>query len=230
MSLAGIEKKIGLKFKDSSLLKEAITHRSYLNEGAGAGSRHNERLEFLGDAVLELVVTDNLFKKFPDREEGVLTLYRSALVNSKILGSIAREIGLSDVLLMSKGEAQESLKTKAKDKLGANALEALIGAIYLDGGYESAKKFIDEFVMPSLSEIEKVGGKDAKSQVQEIAQSEHKITPIYKVVEESGPAHQRVFKVGLFFGDDLKSEGQGNSKQEAELAAAAKWLSQNNTK
>lgn len=224
MDLSKLEKKIGCKFKDQDLLREAITHRSYLNEKTNWGVNHNERLEFLGDAVLELIVTDNLFRKFPKKEEGELTLYRSALVNAKMLGIVAGEIGLTDEILMSRGEAQESAKNRSKDKLAANAFEALIGAIYLDKDYDAAKDFVEKNVMPHLSSIEKAGGKDAKSLVQELAQSEKKLTPTYKVLEEVGPAHDKVFTIGLFFGDDMQSKAVGKSKQEAELEAARVWL------
>lgn len=224
MEFSKLEKKIGVKFKNEALLKEALTHRSYINENPKASLSHNERLEFLGDAVLELIVTEDIFKKFPEKEEGELTLYRSALVNSKMLGAIAYDIGLGDAILMSKGEAQESVKNRSKDKLAANAIEALIGAIYLDQDYDKTKKFVLKFVMPHLEKVVKLGGKDAKSLVQEITQSEKKVTPIYKVLEESGPAHKRIFTVGLYFGDELQSKGVGPSKQEAELEAAKVWL------
>src|SRR3989338_7802885 len=193
MEFSKLEKKIGVVFKNKDLLKEALTHRSYINEKPKWGINHNERLEFLGDAILELIVTENIFKKFPKKEEGELTLYRSALVNSKMLGAIAYEIGLGDAILMSKGEAKESVKNRSKDKLAANAVEAVIGAIYLDSDYEKTKKFVERFVMAHLDEVAKGGGKDAKSLVQEMAQSEKKVTPIYKVFEESGPAHNRIF-------------------------------------
>lgn len=228
MEFAKIEKKIGVTFKNKDLLKEALTHRSYINENPKLSANHNERLEFLGDAVLELVVTDALFKEFPKKEEGELTLYRSGLVNTKMLGRVASEIGLTDEILMSRGEAQESAKNRSKDRLSANALEAFIGAIYLDKDYEAAENFINKFIMKYLPEIEKLGGKDAKSMVQEIAQSEEKVTPIYKVLNETGLAHEKIFTVGLYFGDDLKSEGVGNSKQEAELKAAEEWMKSNN--
>src|SRR3989338_3017394 len=211
MEFSKLEKKIGVVFKNKDLLKEALTHRSYINEKPKWGINHNERLEFLGDAILELIVTENIFKKFPKKEEGELTLYRSALVNSKMLGAIAYEIGLGDQILLSRGEAKESAKNRSKDKLAANAIEALIGAIYLDRDYEAAKKFVDKFVMPYLAKVEEAGGKDAKSLVQEIAQSEKKITPIYRVIDESGPAHDRTFTVGLYFGDELQSKATGSS-------------------
>src|SRR3989338_4037304 len=153
MDLTKLEKKIGVVFKNKDLLKEALTHRSYINENPKWGVNHNERLEFLGDAILELIVTEDIFKKFPKKEEGELTLYRSALVNSKMLGAIAYKIGLGDEILMSKGEAQESVKNRSKDKLAANAIEALIGAIYLDKGYEKAEKFVLKFVMPHLGAV-----------------------------------------------------------------------------
>lgn len=224
MDIEKLEKKIGIKFKNKNFLKEALTHRSYINENPNWENRHNERLEFLGDAVLELIVTEDIFAKFPKKEEGELTLYRSALVNAKMLGAVAKEIGLDEAILMSRGEAQESAKNRSKDKLAANAMEALIGAIYLDQSYEKTKKFVLKFLMPHLDEIVKLGGKDAKSLVQEVAQREHKLTPVYKILEEVGPAHQRIFTVGLYFGQDLKAKGTGPSKQEAELEAASKWI------
>lgn len=223
-SLKKLEERIGISFKNKSLLKESVTHRSYINEDPKWSAKHNERLEFLGDAVLELIVTENLFVSFPEKDEGELTLYRSALVNYKILGAIASDLGLDEAIKMSKGEAKESLKSRGRETILANAIEAILGAIYLDKGYENSKKFVERFVMPHLKNIQIAGGKDPKSLVQEIAQSEHKITPTYRVLEESGPAHERIFTVGLYFGEDLKTEGKGASKQEAEAEAAGKWL------
>jgi len=223
-SLSKLEKQIGVKFRDDKLLREAVTHRSYINESRKSGLGHNERLEFLGDAVLELVVTENLFKAFPEKEEGELTVYRSVLVNAKTLSAVAKAMRLDDAIMMSKGEAKESLKSRGRETILANAFEAVIGAVYLDSGYESVKGLIEKFVMPKLQELGRAGGKDAKSLVQESAQSNFKITPTYKVIEESGPAHERFFRVGLYFGSNLKSEGAGQSKQEAELAAAEKWI------
>lgn len=222
--LKELEKRIGVTFKNKNLLKEAITHRSYINEDPKWSAKHNERLEFLGDAVLELVVTENLFLALPNNDEGELTLYRSALVNYKILGTIASNLGLDEAIKMSKGEAKESLKSRGRETILANAIEAVLGAIYLDKGYDVSKKFVERFVMPHLKEIQNAGGKDPKSLVQEMAQSEHKITPTYKVLEESGPAHERIFTVGLYFGEELKAKGKGASKQEAEAEAAGKWL------
>jgi len=219
-----LEKKIGVDFKDLDLLKEALTHRSYPNENTGWPHRNNERLEFLGDAVLELTVTEYLFGNFAGKEEGELTIYRAALVNTKSLSSTAAETGLDEEILMSRGEARD-FSGKARETISANAVEALIGAIYLDQGYEAAKKFIAKNIIgPRLVEIKSDGGKDPKSLVQEYAQSEYKVTPTYQVLDESGPAHEREFKVGLYFNGDLKAEGEGKSKQEAETDAAQKFL------
>ncbi|HEY4496586.1 MAG TPA: ribonuclease III [Candidatus Paceibacterota bacterium] len=223
MNLESFEDRIGTSFKNKKLLEEALTHRSYLNEIAGVGKKHNERLEFLGDAVLELIVTEDLFGRFPDKEEGELTVLRAALVNSKMLSLAANKIGLTESILMSRGEAKESYQTRAREKISANAMEALIGAIYLDAGYGASKKFIDEFIMSFLDGAIKEA-KDAKSMVQEIIQSEFKLTPTYKVLEESGPAHDRTFKVGLYIGDEMQTEALGKSKQEAEIEAARAWL------
>ena len=223
MNLNKIQEKINTTFKDEKFLEEALTHRSYLNENPKWPHRNNERLEFLGDAVLELVVTENLYAKFPKREEGQLTVIRAALVNSKSLSAVAKELGLDEALLLSKGEAKD-INSKGRDSISANAVEAVIGAIYLDQGYKPAKKFIDQFLMPLADEVAKEGGKDAKSLVQEYVQAQLKITPNYQVLDESGPAHDRHFKVGLYFEDELKAEGEGTSKQEAELDAASNFL------
>ena len=223
MDIKKIEAKINLTFKNKSFIEEALTHRSYLNENPGWPRRNNERLEFLGDAVLELAVTEQLYKKFPKREEGQLTVIRAALVNTKALSLVAKKLGLDKALLLSKGEAKD-INSKGRESISANAVEAVIGAIYLDQGYVQAKKFIVEFLMPMADEIAKDGGKDAKSLVQEYAQAELKITPNYQVIEETGPAHNRHFTVGLYFEEEQKAEGEGGSKQEAELDAAANFL------
>lgn len=223
MNIEALEEKIAIRFRKQDLVKEALTHRSYLNENPSWGFPNNERLEFLGDAVLELITTEELVNRLPDKEEGELTIYRAALVNAKMLTRVAEQIGLDKELLVSKGEALE-FSNRGRESITADALEALIGAIYLDQGYEAAKKFIAKFITPHLGEVMKSGGKDPKSLVQEIAQEEYAITPSYRVLDESGPAHERIFKVGLYFGEDLKSSGIGNSKQEAELEAARKLL------
>ncbi|MBI3088640.1 MAG: ribonuclease III [Candidatus Colwellbacteria bacterium] len=221
--LDSLQQKIGIKFKNNNLLKEALTHRSYLNENPSWPHDNNERLEFLGDAVLELVMTEELYHLFPDKEEGELTIYRAGMVNTKNLAAVAEEISLAKQILLSRGETK-SFAGRSRESISADAVEALIGAIYLDQGYASAKKFIQKLIIPRLDKVTKGGGKDPKSSVQEIAQSRHKITPAYKVLHESGPAHERIFRVGLYFGEELKAEGQGNSKQEAETEAAKKLL------
>jgi len=219
MKLDELEKKINVNFKDLNLLKEAVTHRSYLNEKPNWPVPHNERLEYLGDAVLELAVSEMLFKKFPDYPEGQLTLLRAALVNYQMLSRVAVSINLDKFILMSKGEAKDT--GKAREVILANAIESLIGAIYLDQGLAKIKEFIDTNVTVRLKEVLKNKTyKDAKSTLQEIVQEKLKVTPTYDVLEESGPAHQKIFKIGVFFGEKLIAQGEGTSKQEGETAAA----------
>lgn len=214
-----IEKTFGYEFKNRDLLKEALTHRSYLNERPSWGISHNERLEFLGDAVLELIVTEELYHRFPDYEEGVMTSFRAALVNYQMLAQVARNISLESFVLLSKGEAKD--KGRAREVILANAFEALVGAIYLDGGYVPVKQFILRTVFPELDNVIKNGlYKDAKSELQERAQGERKVTPTYRVLEEAGPDHDKVFRVGVFFGEKQIAEGRGPSKQDAEVEAA----------
>ncbi len=222
-ALSELESRLGIAFQNKDLLHEALTHRSYVNENPAWLFKNNERLEFLGDAVLELVVTEELFTHFPKKEEGELTIYRAALVNSRMLSRVARDIGLDKEILASKGEQKEIEGGKGEAIL-ADGVEALIGSVYLDKGYAAAGKFIRSFVMWRLEDIIKAGAKDAKSLIQEIAQGKYGFTPTYKVLGESGPAHERLFKVGLYFGEELKSEGAGNSKQSAELQAAEKLV------
>lgn len=221
--LDDLQKRIGVNFKNLDLLKEAITHRSYPNENNAWPHRNNERLEFLGDAVLELAVTEYLFKHFQNKEEGDLTIYRAALVNTKVLSEAAYEIGLDKEVLLSRGEKKD-FSGRARETISADTTEAVIGAIYLDQGYAPARDFIKKIIMPRLGDIEERGGKDPKSLVQEHVQSEYRITPTYRVLDEEGPAHKREFRVGLFFNGELKSEGEGRSKQEAEANAAQKFL------
>jgi ribonuclease-3 len=217
--LSALETTIRYSFNSKDLLKEALTHRSYLNEYPSWGLPHNERLEYLGDAVLELIVSEELYKMFPSYPEGQLTVLRAALVNYQTLGQIAAAIGLNDFILMSKGEARDT--GKAREVILANAIEALMGALYLDGDFKAARAFVKQFVMNRLDVILKTKSyKDAKSELQEIIQEQFKITPTYKVLEETGPAHQRTFRTGVYFGDTLIAEGVGPSKQEAEVAAA----------
>lgn len=218
-----LEGVIGTPFADRDVLREACTHRSYLNENKECDWSHNERLEFLGDAVLELVVTDHLFKKYPERNEGDLTSFRAALVNSNTLAKAGLSLGLSDFLLLSKGEAKDT--GKARQYIIANAFEAVIGAIYLDQGYEKAHAFIENTLFPELDEIvAKRLWKDPKSLFQELAQEKTNMTPAYQVLKESGPDHDKEFTIGVFLGDELVAEGVGKSKQEGEQEAASKGL------
>ena len=223
MNLADLQEKIGVHFKNEDLLKEALTHRSYLNENPSWPLPHNERLEFLGDAVLELIVTENLFSAYPQDDEGKLTSVRAALVNYLFLSSIAKSLSIEDYIWMSKGEAKDT--GRARNVILANAFEALLGAIYLDQGYSEASQFIKKFVFSKVSEVVENGlYKDAKSFFQELAQEKYKTTPVYQVLEEIGPDHQKTFRVGLFLGEEKISEGEGFSKQEAEIEAAKKGL------
>ena len=213
------EKKLGLKFKNKDLLTQAFVHRSYLNENPGFGLDQNERLEFLGDAVLELSITEYLYNEYPQKAEGELTNWRAALVNAKMLTSVAEELGFNDFLLLSRGETKEL--GKARQYILANTFEALIGAIHLDSGYAQADTFIKKYLLRRLPEIiENKLYKDAKSQFQEEAQDKEGVTPMYKVMKEWGPDHKKKFTVGVFLGDAQVAEGEGYSKQEAEEEAA----------
>ncbi len=214
---------IGYDFKTKDLLVEALTHRSYLNENTKWHLPHNERLEYLGDAVLELAVSEALFKKFPNEAEGKMTVLRAALVNYQMLAKIGSELRLEEFIMMSKGEKGGSVK--AREVIIANAMEALIGSLYLDGGFPVAEKFINKFVFKHLEEVLKTGSyRDAKSELQELIQDKMKVTPSYGVIEETGPAHERQFRIGVYFGDELIAEGRGASKQEGEIEAAREAL------
>ncbi len=211
--------KLGLSFQNLDLLIEALTHRSYLNENKGTAMKHNERLEFLGDAVLELAVTNFLFLKFPTKDEGSLTAYRAALVNTYSIAEAAERLGLNDMLLLSKGESRDT--GRARQIILANAFEALLGAIYLDQGYETAEKFLGEHLYGKIDDvIENRAWQDAKSHFQEVAQDKKSTTPNYKMLKEVGPDHDKRFTVGVFLGTNKIAEGTGPSKQEAEQAAA----------
>lgn len=213
------EQSIGIEFNDLSLLRQAFVHRSYLNEHRGEVAGHNERLEFLGDAVLELISTHFLYEKFPDNPEGDLTAYRAALVNAVTCAEVAHAIGMNDYLLLSRGEAKDT--GRARNILLANAFEALVGAIYLDQGYDAAKGFIERSLFPKMEEIiRKRLWQDAKSTLQEKAQEVEGITPNYSVLREEGPDHAKEFVVGVYLKDNLLAQGQGHSKQEAEQDAA----------
>ena len=218
-----LEKKLELKFNNQDLLLQAFCHRSYLNENPKFYLYHNERLEFLGDAVLELVVTEYLYKNYPKKTEGELTTWRAALVNSKILSEIAFNLGFNDFLLLSKGETKEL--GKARQYILADTLEAFIGSLYLDQKINSCEDFIKEHLIVKLPGIIEAGlFKDPKSLFQEEAQERLKITPNYNVLKEWGPDHAKHFVVGVFLGKELVAEGEGSSKQEAEIETAKNAL------
>lgn len=217
--LTKLQNLLGAQFSDLDLLRSAITHRSYLNEHKEATWDHNERLEFLGDAVLELVVTDFLFRKYPDKPEGELTAVRAALVNTVSLAESSEKLGVNEFLLMSKGEAKDV--GRARQYILANTFEACIGALYVDQGYDAALQFISTHLFPKTEEIvQKRLWQDGKSRFQELAQEHANITPTYQTVSQTGPDHDRIFTVGVFLHKDKIAEGTGRSKQEAEQAAA----------
>ena len=222
MSIEKLLEKIQVEFTDEKLFREAITHRSYLNENRSYKFNHNERLEFLGDAVLELIITEYLFGKF-NNPEGELTSWRAALVNGEMLAQVAQELGVGEHILMSRGEAKDT--GRARQYILANALEAIIGAIYLDGGYEVAKKFVLENIAIRIDDILKEKTYlDPKSYFQEKAQEQEKVTPSYRVTDEWGPDHDKHFKIGVFLGEELIAEGEGISKQDAQREAAKAGL------
>ena len=223
-----LEKKIGIEFKNKNYLKQSVVHRSYMNEHPDFELGHNERLEFLGDAVLEIVVTEYLYHNFPDTPEGELTNWRASLVNSEMLAKVAHEINLEDNIYLSKGEAKDG-NSKARRYILANAVEALIGAIYLDQGIGSAKKFIKKFMIAKLDNILKNElYLDPKSKFQEKAQEKYGLTPHYKVLNETGPDHDKIFEVGLYIDNELVAKGKGSSKQEAQIKAAGKGIKKKN--
>ncbi|MCA9365264.1 ribonuclease III [Candidatus Kaiserbacteria bacterium] len=217
--LSELQTVLGVQFNNVALLKSAITHRSYLNEHREANWDHNERLEFLGDAVLELVVTDFLFNKYEDKPEGELTAIRAALVNTNSLSSASEALGVNKFLLMSKGESKD--EGRARQYILANVLEAFIGAIYMDQGYDAAQTFIAGQLFKHTERIvSKRLWQDPKSRFQELSQEHASITPTYETVSQEGPDHDRVFTVGVFLRHEKIAEGTGRSKQEAEQKAA----------
>ncbi len=219
-----LQKRIGVKFKNQDLMRQAFVHRSYLNENPSFHLGHNERLEYLGDAVLELVVTDFLFANFPHASEGDMTSWRASLVNSKMLANIAHELNIEPLLYLSKGESKDT-SSKARNYILTNAVEALIGAMYLDRGYKTAEKFIKKCILVQLPNIlAKRLDVDPKSKFQELAQEKMRVTPRYDVLDEKGPDHAKLFRVGVFLGDELVASGNGSSKQEAQMDAARKGL------
>ncbi|MBT4119890.1 MAG: ribonuclease III [Candidatus Peribacter sp.] len=220
LSFVNLEKTIGIMFKNKDLLAQSLTHRSAVRETRSLG--HNERLEFLGDAVLELVTTDYLFH-IGQKTEGEMTNLRSALVNRENLSSVAKEISLGEYLYLSKGEDRSG--GRDKDSTLSNALEALIGALYLDQGFEAASQFCNEFILTRLQALQAAGKHvDEKSSFQEKAQETEGLTPHYEVLEQEGPDHEKTFTCGVFIGEEKIAEGTGNSKQKAETAAAAAGL------
>ena len=217
-----LQENIEVEFKSKDLLLTALTHRSYLNENGKWHLDHNERLEFLGDAVLELIVTDYLYNNY-NNPEGEMTNWRAALVNSVMLAEVSAEINLNDFILLSRGEAKDT--GRARQYILANAMEALIGAMYLDSGYETARKFIEKYIIVKLPKIiESRAYKDHKSLFQEMSQEHVGITPTYEVVREWGPDHDKQFEIGVFLEKELIAKGEGKSKQEAQQMAAENAL------
>jgi len=218
MEYENLEKEIGVKFKDYELLKKAFVHRSFLNEHKGRKMESNERLEFLGDAVLELVVTEYLYLNYPN-PEGELTNWRSALVKGEMIAKVAQQLHLGDFLLLSRGE--EKSGGREKDYLLANTFEAVVGVIYLELGYKVSQDFIARFLLVSLKEILASGSYiDSKSKLQEVAQDKVGVTPVYNLENEEGPDHDKIFTMGAYIGDKIVGKGSGGSKQIAEQKAA----------
>ncbi|MFC1616357.1 ribonuclease III [Patescibacteria group bacterium] len=218
-----LEKEIGIKFKDKELLKRAFVHKSYVNEHRNEKLKHNERLEFLGDAVLELVATKHLFDNYPEQNEGQMTSFRSALVKGKHLAEVAQKLKLGQYLFLSNGE--EKSGGREKNYILANTVESLIGAIYVEHDYEQAKDFIKKYILTKLDEIIEHGLYiDSKSRFQEICQDKKSFTPFYKVIKEEGPDHDKIFTMGAFINEELIATGDGSSKQNAEEKAAENAL------
>ncbi|MBI5765690.1 ribonuclease III [Candidatus Falkowbacteria bacterium] len=225
--ISKLEKVLKIKFKNKDLLIQAVVHRSYLNEHPEFKLDHNERLEFLGDAILEMVVTDHLYKHYPN-PEGELTNWRASLVNSISLANIAEQLGIEPFLYLSRGEAKDS-NAKSRQYILANAMESIIGALYLDLGLIAVKKFIEKNIISKLKDIlAKKLYIDPKSYFQEVAQEKLSITPIYKVLKSSGPDHAKIFEIGAYLEKDLVATGKGTSKQEAQTEAAKNALAQKN--
>ena len=213
---------LGYAFENPEVLVTAFTHRSYMNEHKASAKEHNERLEFLGDAVLELVVTEYLYAQY-DEPEGILTNWRAALVRTESISAAASRLGFAEMLRLSRGEKQGS--ERARHQILANTFEAVIGAIYLDKGYEQAKDFIMKNILVTLDEILQTGSwRDPKSRLQEVAQSRDGMTPVYKVLSEEGPDHDKIFMLGVYVGSKLLGKGSGPSKQVAQQAAAQSAL------
>ncbi len=218
-----LQDRLGVKFKDQKLLRQAFVHRSYLNENPAFELGHNERLEYLGDAVLELAVTEYLFKSYPDLAEGEMTALRAALVNTQMLAKISDRLGFNDFLYLSKGEAKEN--GRGRQYILANTFEAFVGSLYLDQNFKAAENFIAGNLLPELKDIiDKKLWRDDKSLFQEAAQERVGATPTYKVLKESGPDHAKTFVVGVYLGKEMVAQGSGSSKNEAQQQAAAAAL------
>ena len=221
-----LEQELNLEFKSKDLLRNAFIHRSYLNEHSEEKIGNNERLEFLGDSVLSFIVSEYLFEKYPSHPEGDLTNFRASIVNAKILSNIAQELGLGEYLFLSRGE--EATGGRVRQYLLANTFEALLGSIYLDLGIKAADGFVKKYLLPKLEDIiEKELYKDYKSKFQEMSQDEKNATPLYRIIKEEGPDHEKEFTTGVYIGEELVAQGFGRSKQQAEQEAAkaalAKW-------
>ncbi len=223
LDISSLEQRLGCSFKNKNMLVQSLVHRSYINEHPQFELGHNERLEFLGDAVLELIVTEYLYQHYPN-PEGELTNWRAALVNARTLSDIAKhDLQLEPYLYMSRGESKEL--GKARMYILANAIEAVLGAVYLDQGYERTKEIIHRYILSRLDDIlSKKLYLDPKTKFQESAQEKLNLTPTYQVLEESGPDHAKNFKVGVYLGADLVASGDGASKQEAQVEAAENAL------
>jgi ribonuclease-3 len=224
-----LEKKLKVEFENKDLLVQAFAHRSYLNENPDFNLFHNERLEFLGDAVIEHIVTEYLFLNYPKKMEGELTSWRAALVNAKMLSKVAQDLGFNDFLLLSQGEIKEN--GKARQYILANTFEAFLGSLYLDQGMDICKDFIKRYLLKELSLVIKERlFEDDKSNFQKVAQEKRGVTPTYEILEQHGPDHEKHFIVGVFLNKELIAKGEGSSKQEAEEAAAKKALNNKNWK
>jgi ribonuclease-3 len=218
-----IEEKLGVTFKNPRLLKTALTHRSYLNEHRGMNLKNNERFEFLGDAVLELIISSELFKKYPKKPEGELTAIRSAVVRTESLAQESRLLGIGENILMSRGEEESG--GKDKDFILANTYEALLGAIYLDQGLDVCREFVRRTALKKVNRVvDQELFIDPKTRVQELIQAKYKVTPTYTLIKEQGPDHDKTFTVGLKVGRKVMSKGTGVSKQKAEEDAARKCI------
>lgn len=219
MRLSDLEKRLKVRFRNQGLLTQALTHKSYFGENRNWPFGHNERLEFLGDAVLELIVSERLFQSFPGATEGQMTQYRSSLVRREVLSSLAMELGLNDYLLLSRSEAKAT--GRPRTLILGNAYEAVIGAVYLDRGYAAAKEMIARHIFANMKALlAQDVSRNCKSRLQEIAQARFKVTPVYRVLEESGPDHAKLFLIGVYFGERLIAQGHGVSKKLAEESAA----------